>query len=281
MTRLFIAVKTSNLVREYGSDVLPLCKVAPPLSPSDNTRVIFKVRGLILLLRVGTLWRCGDGLFFVVPPLASDTLLTTLHPLLENMLQTVDHFEISCLGAPFPSLEKSINRMGRDLDYMADILMGFTDPLFPSRTQNWIQILPPWDFWAFPTMKRELRGKKFRSDQRSAARFREVGGALYEVYRLQREVLRKRDRHHTSTKLRLGIMWVHELCKRHSYYHSILDIILLHILKISDSKLTRVTGYRDSGYSRRLWTQYLEQSSPFAKYPMTSNEARRTKSSVP
>jgi hypothetical protein len=36
-----------------------------------------------------------------VPPLASDALLTTLHPLLENMLQTVDRFEISCLGAPF------------------------------------------------------------------------------------------------------------------------------------------------------------------------------------
>jgi hypothetical protein len=34
------------------------------------------------------------------------------------------------------------------------------------------------DFWTFPTMKREFRGKKFRSDQRSAARFREVGGAL-------------------------------------------------------------------------------------------------------
>jgi hypothetical protein len=34
------------------------------------------------------------------------------------------------------------------------------------------------DFWAFPTTKRELRGKKFGSDQRSAARFREVGGAL-------------------------------------------------------------------------------------------------------
>jgi hypothetical protein len=38
--------------------------------------------------------------------------------------------------------------------------------------------LAPCDFWAFPTMKRELRGKKFLSDQRSAARFREVGGAL-------------------------------------------------------------------------------------------------------
>jgi hypothetical protein len=38
--------------------------------------------------------------------------------------------------------------------------------------------LAPCDFWAFPTMKREFRGKKFRSDQRSATRFREVGGAL-------------------------------------------------------------------------------------------------------
>jgi hypothetical protein len=34
------------------------------------------------------------------------------------------------------------------------------------------------DFWAFPTTIRELRGKKFRSYQRSAARFWEVDGAL-------------------------------------------------------------------------------------------------------
>jgi hypothetical protein len=38
--------------------------------------------------------------------------------------------------------------------------------------------LAPCDFWAFPAKKMELQGKKFRSDQRSAARFREVGGAL-------------------------------------------------------------------------------------------------------
>jgi hypothetical protein len=46
---------------------------------------------------------CGGEVtvFFEVPPLASDALLTTLHLLLENMLQTIDHFEISCLGAPF------------------------------------------------------------------------------------------------------------------------------------------------------------------------------------
>jgi hypothetical protein len=40
---------------------------------------------------------CGGA----VSPLANDALLTTLHPLLENVLQTVDHFEISYLGAPF------------------------------------------------------------------------------------------------------------------------------------------------------------------------------------
>jgi hypothetical protein len=60
------------------------------------------------------LWRCGDGIVFEVPPLASDALLTTLHPLLEieNVLKTVDHFEIFCLGAPFSGLEKPRNRMG-------------------------------------------------------------------------------------------------------------------------------------------------------------------------
>jgi hypothetical protein len=63
------------------------------------------------LLRVGTLWRCGDGLFFEVPPFTSDAILTSLHPLLENVLQTVNHFEISCLGTPFSWLEKTGNRM--------------------------------------------------------------------------------------------------------------------------------------------------------------------------
>jgi hypothetical protein len=77
-----------------------------------SVRAVCKVRGFSLLLRIGTLWRCGDGLFFEVPPLESDALLTTLHPLLENVLQTVDHFEISCLGAPFSWLEKPRNRRG-------------------------------------------------------------------------------------------------------------------------------------------------------------------------
>jgi hypothetical protein len=80
------------------------------------------------------LWRCGDGLFFEVPPLASDALLTTLHPVLENVLQTVcrklQEQAVSCLGTPFSWLEKPRNRMGRDLDCIADVLIGIHLPTF-------------------------------------------------------------------------------------------------------------------------------------------------------
>jgi hypothetical protein len=116
--------------------------------------------------------------FFKVPPLASDALLTTLYPLLENVLETVDHFEISCLGDPFSWLEKPTNLMGRDLDCMADVLMGFHRSTFSKPNTEFNSDLALCNFWAFPIMKRELQGKKFRSDQRFAARFREVGGAL-------------------------------------------------------------------------------------------------------
>jgi hypothetical protein len=141
------------------------------------TRAVCKVRGLTLLLRVGTSWRCGDGLFFEVTPLASDAFLITLHPLLENALQTVDHFEISCLGAPFSRLKKPRNRMGRDLDCMAHVLVRLQRSSFSKPSTEFNSDPAPCDFWALPTMKMELRDK-FRSDQRSAARFREVGGAL-------------------------------------------------------------------------------------------------------
>jgi hypothetical protein len=124
-----------------------------------------------LLFQVATSWRCGDGLFFEVLAFASDALLTTLHPLLEDVLQTVDHFEISCFGAPFSLLEKPSNLMGRDLDCMADVLMGFHRSTFSKPNTEFNSNLAPCDFWAFPTMKREFQGKKFRSDQRSAARF--------------------------------------------------------------------------------------------------------------
>jgi hypothetical protein len=50
--------------------------------------------------------------------LASDALLTTLHPLLENVLQTGDHLKIPAPWAPFSLLEKPRNRMVRDLNWI-------------------------------------------------------------------------------------------------------------------------------------------------------------------
>jgi hypothetical protein len=38
---------------------------------------------------VDSLYYSKPLLFFEIPPLASDTLLTTLHPLLENVLQAI------------------------------------------------------------------------------------------------------------------------------------------------------------------------------------------------
>jgi hypothetical protein len=100
-------------------------------------RAISRVHGFTLLLRVGILWRFSDGLFFEVPPLASDALLTVLHPLLKNVLQTIDHLEISCCRSPFSWLEKPRNRIGLDLDCMVDILMEFHQSTFsrPNRIQ--------------------------------------------------------------------------------------------------------------------------------------------------
>jgi hypothetical protein len=88
--------------------------------------------------------------------LASDALLTKLHPLLENVLQTVDHFEISCLGALFSWLEKPRNRMGRDLNCMADVLMGFHRSNISNPNTEVNSDLVPYDFWAFSTTKREF-----------------------------------------------------------------------------------------------------------------------------
>jgi hypothetical protein len=70
-----------------------------------------------------------------LPPLASDAPLTMLHPLLENMLQTVCRkiqedsgtggFD---LGASFSFFGKPTNLMRRDLDCMEDVLMWFHRP---------------------------------------------------------------------------------------------------------------------------------------------------------
>jgi hypothetical protein len=130
------------------------------------------------LLSDWTQCRCGDGLFFEVATLASDALLTTLHSLLENVLQSVHYFGISCLGHPSSWLEKTRNRMGRDLNWILCSAWKKWIGGTPLEHLPFSPDLASCDFLAFPAMKRELQGKKFRSDQRSPASFREVGGAL-------------------------------------------------------------------------------------------------------
>jgi hypothetical protein len=61
--------------------------------------------------------------------------------------------------------------MGRDLGCMADVLMGFHRSTFSKPKTEFSSDLAPYHFWAFPTMKTELRSKKFGSDQQFAARF--------------------------------------------------------------------------------------------------------------
>jgi hypothetical protein len=80
-----------------------------------------------------------------------------------HFLQRSTHFSKTCCG---------------DAERMADVLMGFHRSTFSKPKTEFISDLTPCGFWAFPTMKMKLRGKKFQSDQRSAARFREVGGPL-------------------------------------------------------------------------------------------------------
>jgi hypothetical protein len=75
--------------------------------------------------------------------------LTTLHPLLENVLQTVDHFEIPCLGAPFSWFEKPRNHMWRNLDCMAAVLVGFHRWSFSKMNTEFNAYLGPMRFVGF------------------------------------------------------------------------------------------------------------------------------------
>jgi hypothetical protein len=106
----------------------------------------------------------AQGQLYLYLPLASDVLLTTLNPLIENLMQTVDQFEISCLGAPFSWWKSPEIAWGRDLNSILCSAwkkwIGGTPLEHPPYSPH----LAPCDFWAFPSMKRELRGKKFQID---------------------------------------------------------------------------------------------------------------------
>jgi hypothetical protein len=75
------------------------------------------------------------------------------------MLQTIGHFEISCLRVPFSQLEKQRNHVGARFELNSVFGLEKEDQWKPVSSD-----LAPRDFWAFPIMKRELQGKKFQSD---------------------------------------------------------------------------------------------------------------------
>jgi hypothetical protein len=55
-------------------------------------------------------------------------------PPLENMLQTIDHFKISCLRAPFSWLEKPRNHMGERSEFNSVFGLKKVDQWNPMRT---------------------------------------------------------------------------------------------------------------------------------------------------
>jgi hypothetical protein len=94
----------------------------------------------------------------------------------------------------------------------------------PSEHQPYRPDLTPYDFWAFPTMKRELWCKKlpvplssWSLRQTVCSTFLRSGWSVVRSASLAKGTTSERDRHCTSTKFRLGIIrWVHELFKRPS-----------------------------------------------------------------
>jgi hypothetical protein len=87
---------------------------------------------------------------FLSTSLGKRWLLTTLHSLLGNVLQTVDYFEISFFGAPFWWLEKYRNRMGRDLNWILCPACQKVDRRNPIRTSAIWSRSRPMRFSGFP-----------------------------------------------------------------------------------------------------------------------------------
>jgi hypothetical protein len=97
------------------------------------------------------------------------------------------------------------NNTRQDLGCMAGVLMGFHRSTFSKPNTDFNSDLALCYFWAFKTMKMELRGKKFRSDRLSPARFHKCMERCKKCIACQGRYF-ERDRHRTSTKFRLGVL---------------------------------------------------------------------------
>jgi hypothetical protein len=182
------------------------------------TRVVWEFQGLKLLLGVGTLWRCSDGLFFEVPPLASDALRITLNPLLENVLQTVDHLEISCLGAPFSWLEKPRNRMGERSGLYGGCSNG-VPPIHFFQAEHRIQFRSrPMRFLSFSNHEKGAPRQEISKWSTVCSMFSRSGWSVVRSASLTKKgTSKKRPSSHLHKVPTRSVRWVHELCKRPSF----------------------------------------------------------------
>jgi hypothetical protein len=189
-----------------------------------NTRAIYKVRGLILLLRVGT---CGGAVTVSFPKyfpwqamhfLQSSTHFSKTYCRPCRGLQEYSGTGSFDLGAPFSWLKKPRNRMGRDLDCMVDVLMGFHRSIFPSRTQNPIQISPHAISGLFQPWKGTSEARNFQVINGLQHVFEKWVERCKKHIACQGKYFEKETSHLTSTKFRLEVIsWVHELFKWLSY----------------------------------------------------------------
>jgi hypothetical protein len=132
------------------------------------------------------------------------------HPLLENVLQTV------CRKLQEP--RSSLYMVGK-----AQKSHGVRSELHGICSNDVPPISVSASIAAFQSRNADaplklLRHPKKGSSKTTVTPFSRSGWSVVKVHLLPRQVLRKRDRHQTSTKFRFGVIrWVYELCKRSSY----------------------------------------------------------------
>jgi hypothetical protein len=182
---------------------------------------------------------CGGAVTvsFEVPLLASDALLRTLHPLVEIVLQTVNHFEISYVGAPFSCLEEPRNRMVRDLDCMADVLMEFHRSTFSTPNTEFNSDLAPMRFLGFFNHEKGAQRQEISKWSTVCNTFSKSGWSVV------RSASLSVTRHRTSTKFRLGVIrCVHELFERPSCFNPYIFFIAFNFLYHKNLRAERLTG---------------------------------------
>jgi hypothetical protein len=116
-----------------------------------NKRTVYKVRGLTLLLRVGTMWRCGDRLFFEADDLMGTAIIPIRTSAIRSRARTVrflafsKHIKRSKPPAPLSSWSlrqtvcSTISRSGWSVIRSASLAKGRTSKNGPSQHLHKVQ----------------------------------------------------------------------------------------------------------------------------------------------